>query len=190
MANSMVLVTTKLHAPDVRAGMVPRDPLVVRLAAGVDARLVLVCAPAGWGKTVLLSQWRQAEPRPFAWLSLDPSDDDPVRFWSYVIAALRRVAPGFGGALLGALPNGGPRLIEVIMPRLINELAELDEPVVLVLDDYHLLQDELVHASVAYLLRHAPRTLQLALATRVDPPLPLARLRAASEVVEVRAGEL
>ena len=100
------------------------------------------------------------------------------------------MAPGFGGALLGVLPNVGPRLIDVVMPRLINELAELPEPVVLVLDDYHLVQDELVHASLAYLLRHAPPTLQLALATRVDPPLPLARLRAADELVEVRAHEL
>jgi len=182
------IVATKLHAPAVNTGFVSRDMLVVRLASGVSGRLVLVSAPAGWGKTVLLAQWRHAEEdhRPFAWVSLDPADVDPVRFWSYVIEALRQVAPDFGGALLTALPSAGPRLIEVFMPRLINELAELSEPVVLVLDDYHLLQDELLHQSVGYLLRHAPRTFQLALATRADPPLPLARLRAASEMVELR----
>ena len=85
--------------------MLTRDTLVVRLAAGVHCRLVLVCAPAGWGKSVLLAQWRKADPRPFAWLSLDPSDDEPVRFWSYVIEALRQVAPGFGGALLARCPT-------------------------------------------------------------------------------------
>src|SRR5262245_54169558 len=186
----VVLVETKLHAPRVRAGMVARDMLVVRLAGGVNCRLVLVCAPAGWGKSMLLSQWRVAERdhRPFAWVSLEASDDDPVRFWSYVIAALQTVAPGFGASIVSALPNAS--LTDVVLPRLINDLAALPGPVVLVLDDYHLLANEAVHASVGYLLRHAPRTLQLALATRVDPPIPLARLRAAGELLEIRTGDL
>lgn len=187
-----VLVATKLHAPELERGFVPRDVLVVRLAGGVKGRLALVCAPAGWGKTTLLSQWRIAERkhRSFAWISLDAADDDPVRFWSYVVGALRTVAPGFGGGTLAALPNAGPALIDVVLPRLINELAELEQPVVLVFDDYHVLTDELVHASVAFLLQHAPPTLQLALATRTDPPLPLARLRAAGRLVEIRAPDL
>jgi ATP/maltotriose-dependent transcriptional regulator MalT len=186
------IVATKLHAPTVNRGLVPRDMLVVRLASGVSGRLVLVSAPAGWGKTVLLAQWRHAEQghRPFAWVSLDPADDDPVRFWSYVVAALRTVAPGFGGAVLAALPNAGPALDAIVLPRLINQLAELSEPVVLVLDDYHELRDERIHTSVAYLLQHAPPTLQIALATRVDPPLPLARLRAAGDLTEIRAADL
>lgn len=186
------IVATKLHAPVVNTGFVSRDMLVVRLASGVSGRLVLVSAPAGWGKTVLLAQWRRAEQdhRQFAWVSLDPADDDPVRFWSYVVAALRTIVPGFGGGVLAALPNAGPALDAIVLPRLINELAELTEPVVLVLDDYHELRDELVHASVAYLVQHAPRTLQIALATRVDPPLPLARLRAAGELTEIRARDL
>lgn len=187
-----VLVATKLHAPDLERGFVPRDVLVVRLAGGVKGRLALVCAPAGWGKTTLLSQWRIAERkhRPFAWVSLDPSDDDPVRFWSYVVGAVRTVVPGFGGVTLAALPNAGPALIDVVLPRLINELAELDTPVVLALDDYHVITDELVHASLGFLLQHAPRTLQLALATRTEPPLPLAKLRAAGKLVEIRADDL
>ena len=186
----MVLVTTKLHVPHVRRSFVARDALVVQLAAGRDCRLSLVCAPAGWGKSVLLAQWHASEARSFAWVSLDPADDEPVRFWSYVVGALRTVVPGFGGAVLAALPNAGPGLVEVVLPRLINELAELPEPVVLVLDDYHVLTDELLHASVAYLLRHLPRTVQLVVASRADPPLPLARLRAAGELAEVRADQL
>lgn len=187
-----VLVATKLHAPDLERGHVPRDVLVVRLAGGVKGRLALVCAPAGWGKTTLLSQWRIAERkhRPFAWVSLDPTDDDPVRFWSYVIGALRTVAPGFGGGTLAALPNAGPALIDVVLPRLINELAELETPVVLVLDDYHAIRDALVHASLAYLVQHAPRTLQLAVASRTEPPLSLPKLRAAGQLVEIRADDL
>ena len=178
-----MLVKTKLHVPHVRAGFVPRDELVERLAGGADRRLTLVCAPAGWGKSVLLAQWHAVERRPFAWLSLDPSDDDPIRFWSYVIAALRTVAPGLGGAALAMLPNAGPGVTEIVLPRLIDELAELPEPVVLVLDDYHLISDEIVHASVAFLLAHLPPTLQLVLASRADPPLSLLwarRRRAAS----------
>jgi LuxR family maltose regulon positive regulatory protein len=186
----MVLVATKVHVPDVRPGLVAREALVARLSGGADRRLSVICAPAGWGKTVLLAQWHASERRPFAWVSLDPSDDDPVRFWSYVIAALRTVAPGFGGAVLAALPNAGPGLVDVVLPRLINELAELPEPVVLVLDDVHVLQDELVHASLAFVIRHLPRTVHLALATRTEPALPLARLRAAGELVELRADEL
>jgi len=169
-APGLVLVQPKLHVPRVRAGFVPRDELVERLAGGADRRLTLVCAPAGWGKSVLLAQWHAVERRPFAWVSLDRTDDDPIRFWSDVIAALRTVAPGFGGATLAMLPNAGPGVTEIVLPRLINELAELPEPVVLVLDDYHLISDEIVHASVAFLLAHLPPTLQLVLASRADPP--------------------
>ncbi|WP_157592304.1 LuxR C-terminal-related transcriptional regulator [Solirubrobacter soli] len=169
-----------------------RDELVTRLAESAPSKLALVCAPAGWGKTVLLAQWRvfAQEHRPFAWVSLDASDDEPVRFWSYVVAALRTIAPGFGGAVLATLPNTGSALVEAVLPQLINELAQLPVPVVLVLDDFHVVRDERVLESVAFLLRHLPRTAQLAITSRADPPLPLARLRAAGELVEVRAGEL
>ncbi len=175
-----------------RPGIVPRDELVARLAGSARCKLALVCAPAGWGKTVLLAQWRasEAEPRPFAWVSLDAGDDDPVRFWSYVVGALRTVVPGFGGDVSTTLPNAGSALVEAVLPQLINDLAALPEPVVLVLDDFHLLQDERVHASLGFLLRHLPRTVQLVLTSRGDPPLPLARLRAACELIEIRAPEL
>jgi LuxR family maltose regulon positive regulatory protein len=123
-------------------------------------------------------------------VSLDPGDDDPVRFWGYVIAAIRTVHPDVGGAALAALPDAGRALVEVTVPLLLNDLVDLPGRLVLVLDDYHLLHHELIHASLAFLLRHLPASVQLALGSRADPPLPLGSLRAAGEVVEIRAAEL
>ena len=187
-----VIVSTKLHVPELRPGLVERRALVGRLVAGRDRQLTLVCAPAGWGKTVVLAEWHAAagEARPFAWVSLDATDDDPERFWSYVVAAMRTVLPGIGEAALAHVPTAGPALIELVLAPLINELAELPAPFVLVLDDYHVVRDELVHDSVAYLLRHMPAALHVVIATRADPPLPLGRLRAADAVLELRAAEL
>ena len=187
-----VLVATKLHVPEPREGFVARPELVARLVSSRGRRLALVCAPAGWGKTVLLTQWRasERESRAFAWVSLDSGDADPVRFWGYVIGALRTVDPGVGESALSALPAAGPDLAEVVVAPLINDLAASACEMVLVLDDYHLVRGEAIHDSVAFLLRHLPPGVQLALATRADPPLPLARLRAAGEVTEIRAAEL
>jgi LuxR family maltose regulon positive regulatory protein len=187
-----VLVATKLFVPEVRPGFISRAELVARLVAGGERKLALLCAPAGWGKTILLSEWSASadESRPFAWVSLDPEDDDPVRFWSYLIGALRTVEPGFGEEALARLPSAGSSLVEVVLPPLINELAGSSLRSVLVLDDYDLVHNELIHTSVGYLLRHLPRTLQLAVASRADPPLPLAGLRASGEVTEIRAEEL
>jgi ATP/maltotriose-dependent transcriptional regulator MalT len=187
-----VLVATKLHVPEVRQGSISREELVTRLVAGGRRKLTLVCAPAGWGKTTLLSEWHASpdESRPFAWLSLDPEDDDPVRFWSYLIGALRTVDPTLGDEALARLPGAGRNLVEVVLPSLINELAGSPQRSVLVLDDFHLLHNELVHTSLAYLLRHLPSTLQLVIASRADPPLPLAALRVSDEVTEIRTEEL
>ena len=187
-----VLVATKLHVPEVRPGFVSRGEPVARLVAGGQGKLALLCAPAGWGKTILLSEWSASpdESRPFAWVSLDSGDDDPVRFWSYLIGALRTIVPAFGDEALARLPSAGPSLVDVVLPPLLNELAGSSQRYVLVLDDYHLVHNELIHTSVRYLLRHLPRTLQLAIASRADPPLPLAGLRASREVTEIRADEL
>src|SRR5215472_3164727 len=185
-----VLVAAKLHVPALRAGMVPRGELVGRLTGVGDCKLVLVCAPAGWGKTSVLSQWHSAEPGAFAWVSLDPGDDDRVRFWSYVIGAVRTVVPEAGEAALAALPNAAGDLAGAVLPPLLNELAAAGRRLVLVLDDYHWVREASIHASVAYLLRHLPPNVQLAIATRADPPLPLGRLRAAGEVLEIRAAQL
>ena len=148
-------------------------------------------APAGWGKTTLLNEWRSSpsDERAFAWLSLDPGDNDPVKLFEEVIAALRMVEPGIGGEALGQLA-GPAGLTEVVLPSLINELAALERPLVLALDDYHLVQSGRAHEAMAFLLDHAPPTLQVALAPRAEPPLPLARLRVRRQLVEVRADDL
>ena len=187
-----VLVATKLHVPALRPGLVARHELVARLVADRERRLTLLCAPAGWGKSTLLSAWCASpqETRPFAWLLLDPADSDPVRFWSYAIGAIRSVRPELGTASLAALRSARRDLVDVVVAPLINELVALGAPLVLVLDDYHLVRGEPIHASLAFLLRHLPATLHLAIASRVDPPLPVAALRAAGQVTEVRAADL
>jgi LuxR family maltose regulon positive regulatory protein len=175
-----------------RSGMVSRPRLVARLVGGRELKLALLCAPAGWGKTTLLSEWLASpeESRQFAWVSLDPGDGDPGRFWSYVIGALRAVRPDAGDAALAALPAAGAAPSDTVIPLLVNDLAAVDEPLVLVLDDYHLIRAAAVHDSVAFLLRRLPASVQLAVASRADPPLPLGALRAARDVVELRAAEL
>jgi LuxR family maltose regulon positive regulatory protein len=190
-ASGAVLAETKVRIPRGRSHFVSRGRLVERLALGGDARLVLVQAPLGFGKTTLLAGWHEAEAedRPFAWLSLDRSDNDPVRFVEGVIAALRVVDRRIGGEALVRL-EGGASLTGVVLPLLLNDLGRLPRRLVLVLDDYHVIESPRAHAAVTYLLDHQPPTLQLAMATRSRPPLPLGRLRVRRELLEVRAGDL
>jgi len=186
------IVATKLHAPELLAGRVSRPGLVAELRDGSTARLILISAPAGAGKTTLLASWRAdpAEQRPFAWLSLDGRDNDPVRFWSYVLAALRNVAPGLGAGVDDALRSPGADLTELALPLLVNALTSLPEPIVLVLDDYHVIGNADVHQSMEFLIDHLPRTVHVAVAGRSDPPLALARLRASAELLELRIADL
>jgi len=187
-----VPLETKLHAPATREQWVKREELVGYLA-GVTAELILVDAPAGFGKTTLVAQWRSSsrESRSFGWVSLDPGDNDPGRLWLHVVSALQRACPGFGaGEVLGALRSQAPDFAGRLLPLLVNELAGLGEPVVLVLDDYQVIRDRGCHDQVAFLLLHLPPAVQVVLITRADPPLPLARLRAAGEMAEVRARDL
>ena len=185
-------IETKLYPPGARAEWVARSALIAELAQ-TTAKLVLVDAPAGFGKTTLVAQWRSsaAETRPFAWVSLDRGDSDPGRLWWYVVSALTRACPEIDGeAILAELRAQAPGFPKSVLPMLANELAALPAPVVLVLDDYHVIRDRSCHEQVAFLLLHLPPTAQLVLITRADPPLPLARLRAAGEMTEVRAREL
>jgi LuxR family maltose regulon positive regulatory protein len=187
-----VVLETKLHAPAARTEWVQRAELIARLA-GANAKLVLVAAPAGFGKTTLVAQWQlsPAESRPFAWMSLDPGDNDPGRLWRHVAYALQRACPQFSADDVLALVRGQPPdFAGTLLPLLINELAKLTEPVVLVLDDYHVISEPDCHDQLAFLLLHLPPTVQLVLLTRADPPLPLARVRAAGELAEVGAHEL
>jgi LuxR family maltose regulon positive regulatory protein len=187
-----VIARTKLEAPPGRPGLVPRSALVSLLAGAAHTRLTLLSAPAGSGKTTLLAQWHQsAATQPFAWLSLDEGDDDPVRFWTCVIEALRVAAPGIGGRAEGALRSPGTSIDEVVVPLLVNELSALSQRVVLVLDDLHSVRDEHIHRSLTAFVERLPATVHLAVATRADPPWSmLPRLRARGQMVEIRTGQM
>jgi LuxR family maltose regulon positive regulatory protein len=184
-----VLLETKLLRPVVRPGTITRSRLTEDLAT---RPLTLVDAPAGWGKTTLLAHWCAAGggDRPPAWLALDGADNDPVVFWSYVIKTLRTVEPGIGERMLDQLRAPGVNIAEVALPTLLNEGAALREPVTLVLDDFHLISNRDIHEAMTFFVEHLPPTFRLVISTRHDPPLPLARLRARGELVEIRAAEL
>jgi len=187
-----VLLATKLHLPRPRPGFVPRPRLAGRLDEGLARGLVLVCAPAGYGKTVALADWARRSGRPVAWLSLDTDDNDPVRFWRHVVAA---VGPARAGTAERALPLLGappPSSFAGLVTALVNEVAAQpgDGEPILILDDYHLIDAQPVHESLLFLLEHLPPGLQVVLASRSDPPLPLGRLRARGQLAELRAAEL
>jgi LuxR family transcriptional regulator, maltose regulon positive regulatory protein len=187
-----MLIETKLHAPVARKEWVERQELTGYLA-GTKAKLILIDAPAGFGKTTLAAQWRSSavDGRSFAWVSLDRGDDDPGRLWWHVVSALHLACPGFDGeTLLRALPAQVTDFDGTVLPMLVNELAALAEPVVLVLDDYHLIKEHRCHDQMTLLLAHLPPSAQVVIITRADPPLELARMRAAGEMAEIRAREL
>jgi LuxR family maltose regulon positive regulatory protein len=189
------LLRTKFYLPPLRLELVPRPRLVERLQAGLHRKLTLISAPAGFGKTTLLSEWiasySQGEsPLGIAWLSLDEGDNDQVRFWTHVIAALQTVRDDVGQAALSMLQSPQPPPTETLLTGLINELAEHPEPLFLVLDDFHLITERRITDAVAFLLEHEPPQMHLILASRADPPWPLARLRARGEITELRVDDL
>ena len=186
-------IETKLHAPAPRIEWVPRPELTDYLSAHAATKLVLVDAPAGFGKTTLMAQWRAsaAERRPFAWVSLDPADNDPGRLWWHVISSVQRACPDFGGEdVLGTLRVQAPEFTATVLPSLVNALTALGRPVVLVLDDYHVITERACHQQLNFLLAHLPSSVQLVLTTRVDPPLRLGRLRAAGQLLDIRPSQL
>jgi LuxR family transcriptional regulator, maltose regulon positive regulatory protein len=183
-----VLLATKLYMPASRPGLVPRPRLLARLDEGLAQGLVLVCAPAGYGKTVLLADWARRGRRPVAWLSLDAGDNDPARFWRHAVAALDRARPGIGERVAPLLGPPAPSSFHGLVTALINDLAA--DEALLVLDDYHLIGSQKVHESLAFLLEHRPAGMCVMLASRSDPPLALARLRARGQLAEVRVTEL
>ena len=187
-----VLLATKLNVPGLRPDLVPRPRLAQRLDEGRMGGLVLLSAPAGYGKTVLLAEWARRGRHPVAWLSLDAGDNDPARFWRHTVAALDRVRPGISERVDPLLGPPPPPSFEPLVTALINEVAgqpDADEAL-LVLDDYHVISSQLVHQSLGFLLEHRPPGLHLALTSRSDPPLALARLRARGQLTELRAAEL
>ena len=183
------LLATKVAIPRVRAGSLVRSRLLAALDEALARELTLVSTPAGFGKTTLLAEWARVATPSIAWLSLDPEDSDPNRFWRYVAAAVdRAVQPDepIGLSLEGARATSSDDLVVVI----VNALETLPREVALVLDDYHAVTSSEVHESVAFLLDHLPRRLHLVVSTRTDPPLPLARLRAGDQLAELRAADL
>jgi LuxR family transcriptional regulator, maltose regulon positive regulatory protein len=183
------LLATKLHVPGARPGFLARPRLLERLTEGTAGALTLVCAPAGFGKTSLLGDWARRSRQSVAWLSLDRADSDPARFWRYVAAALDESRPGVAQRV-DALFQGGQPPLEAVLAVLVNQLVEEPDQVVLVLDDYHLVEAPPVHDGLAGLLERLPTQLRLVLASRADPPLPLARLRAGGQLVELREADL
>ena len=189
---SSPLLEMKVYVPRSQGGLVPRPRLTERLDRGAESKLLLVSAPAGFGKTTLLAEWVAEAPgaRSTAWLSLDHDDNDPTTFWRYLIAALRTVAPDAGANALTLLQAQQAPPIQTTLTTLINDLGEAQGEIVLVLDDYHVIDTHEIHEGMTYLLDHLPSRLHLVLAGRSDPPLPLARLRARGQLVETRAADL
>jgi LuxR family maltose regulon positive regulatory protein len=192
MSGQDALLATKLNVPWPQPGFVLRPRLAQALSQGLARGRVLICAPAGFGKTSLLADWARSDGRPVAWLGLDAGDNDPARFWRYVVAALDQAQPGIAERLGPLLGPPAPRSFEGLVTALINELAADPGPdeVLLVLDDYHLIDAGPVHEPVAFLLENLPPGLRVVVSGRADPPLPLARLRARGQLAELRAGEL
>ena len=190
------LLETKFYVPRSRRGVVSRPRLSERLDRGAALKLLLVSAPAGFGKTTLLAEWLAAGPaaggggRLAAWLSLDRADNDPASFWAYVVAALRTVAAGVGEGALALLRAPRPPPVEVVLTGVLNDLGAVAADIVLVLDDYHVIDAPEVQDGMAFLLDHLPPGLHVVIAGRADPVLPLARLRARGELAEIRAAEL
>ena len=187
------LLATKLYVPSARRPVIPRPRLVAQLLAGLAGKLTLISAPAGFGKTTVVSAW-QATPAasafPLAWISVDATDTDPTRFWSYVSAALDQLLLGAGAHMLAVLQSSRPPAIETVLLSLLNALSALPGDAALVLDDYHVIDAAPIHRAVGFLLDHLPPQLHLVIITRADPPLPLARMRARGELVEMRAADL
>jgi LuxR family maltose regulon positive regulatory protein len=197
------LLTPKIQAPRLHGAHITREHLLARLNEGLVRQLTLLCAPAGSGKTTLLSQWLAARDTstaanvagPVAWLTLDASDNDPTRFWSYLITACRIAYTDFGQTALAQLqkrwqPAVEPASLEGVVTALLNELASSNQQHILILEDYHLITAPRIHETLSFLLDHQPATLHLIISARSEPPLPLPRLRARNELSEIRATDL
>ena len=187
---SAPILTTKLYVPPPQPRGVLRPRLVGRLNEGLQRKLTLVSAPAGFGKTTLLGEWVAGCERPAAWLSMDEGDNDPTLFLAYLVAALRTIAPNIGEGVLGALRSPQPPSTESILTALLNEIDSVEDDFVLVLDDYHVIDGSAVDEALSFVLEHLPPGMHLVIATREDPHLPLARLRGRGQLSEVRADDL
>src|SRR5688572_16750136 len=192
MVASTPVLTTKLYVPPSPPKLVARSRLTMQLDAGLveGRKLTLISAPAGFGKSTLVSDWIAHNGRPVAWLSLDENDNNPVRFLIYLITALQNVSPNLGTGLLEALQSSQPSLNDAILTDLLNELAALPGNFILVLDDYHLTDTELIDQALTFVVEHLPAQMHLVITTREDPAIPIPRLRAQNRLIELRAADL
>jgi LuxR family transcriptional regulator, maltose regulon positive regulatory protein len=203
---STPILATKLFVPRLQDNRIPRQRLIERLDEGFERKLTLISAPAGFGKTTLLAEWihekaggsgqKEEEsafsllPSAFAWLSLDENDNDPTLFLAYLVAALQTVDETLGETAVSLLQSSQPPSPQLVMGSIINDLASRQERLVLTLDDYHVIENKVIHEALTYLLDHQPPALHLALTSRADPPLPLSRLRVRQQMTEIRAADL
>ena len=182
------LLATKLYIPPARANRVPRSRLIEQL--NIPRPLTLIAAPAGFGKTTLLSNWLPQSQHCVTWLSLDEDDNDPIRFWGYVVAALQKLRANLGEDALKLLQSPQPPPVTAILSALINDVSSFPDNFSIVLDDYHLIKTQSIHEALTFLLDHQPPQMHVILTTRADPPLPIARLRARDQLTELRADDL
>jgi LuxR family maltose regulon positive regulatory protein len=187
---SSPILATKTLIPPPRARLVHRRRLIDRMSASLALRLTLVSAPAGFGKTTLVSEWAAASDRPVAWLSLDEAEGDPGRFLVYAVTALRAVVPSLGDSILDRLQSPDPPPADLVLPDLVNDIAQVQQDLTLVLDDYHLVDSRPVDAALTFLLDHLPPRMHLVVAAREDPQLPLARYRSRGQLAELREADL
>ena len=187
------LLETKLYPPRARSGLVPRPRLTDAVRQGVEHKLTIVIAPAGFGKTTLLAGWladSQGSEKTAGWVSLDPSENEPRAFWTYVISALQSLQPTVGTHAMSLLRSPHPPPVESVLTALINEIDQIDRDFILILDDYHVIDAPPIHSAMTFLLDHLPRRLRLVIASRDEPPLALPRLRARGELTELRVADM
>ncbi|MAT97051.1 MAG: LuxR family transcriptional regulator [Anaerolineaceae bacterium] len=187
---STPILATKLYLPPPRPNIVPRPRLLERLNEGLHRKLTLISAPAGFGKTTLITDWIAAGQQPAAWLSLDEGDGELARFLAYLVAALQKIAPEIGSSVLPGLQSPQPPPTDSVLTTLLNDIAAWPEPFILVLDDYHVVDAQPVDQALAFLLEHQPPHMHLVITTREDPSLPLPRLRVRGQLTELRANDL
>jgi LuxR family maltose regulon positive regulatory protein len=185
-----VLLQTKLHIPRLRPTFIQRPRLIEKLKAGLNGKLTLVSAPAGFGKTAILCDWAGNCDWPVAWLTLDSGDNDSTRFWTHVVAALDALQPGFGATAVAGLKSPQAPPIQLLLSGLINEIAEAVSSFTLVLDDYHAIGGKTIHDDLIFIINHLPQQMHLIIATRADPPLPFGSLRGQGELNELRTADL
>ncbi|MBW4438456.1 MAG: hypothetical protein KME04_15050 [Pleurocapsa minor GSE-CHR-MK-17-07R] len=186
----MLLLNTKLNVPPVRLAHVQRAHLIQKLDSLREHKLALIVASAGYGKTALVSEWIAQSSMRAVWFSIDTRDNDPVRFWDYVVAAIQTAYPEIGEQTLILLHEPQPLPIETILSTLINELSALHDMLAIVLDDYHSIESSAIHDGLAFLIEHMPSKIRLIMTTRTDPPLPLARMRVRGQLLELRSADL